>query len=535
MPHYCKFIGIAAIIVLRATPALANDCATTNVVENRKPALHFQPFPMVNPETGDRYHPNDPISIPQASGQPKIVRAEDYFREINDTEQKLNAWGYSLRDGGASTLSQLNTCQTLLQDQARRIDKAVAAEQAKFMENDDDWMKRWNTMKDEYAKMIPSWDELYRNANDEKYQVYMPTVPVYQPPQPKLERREIKFSKEKTYSLAQGSSGSFKAELLPYYKVGANKVEARGEAGIHVKGGMLGQWEGEIATLATEAISPGSGPLVVNLRASVINGKKTWNKPMVETGKLRYYSSVRASEAYEVTYRFAVGPIPMAGTVGIRGEVGFQWGIELLPLQVGAFTGPFAAVDAYAQVGADVAVGGVGVGGRLRVAEYSLMLQGNALFTYEEEPLITVNVALTSDLTLLAGDLYAYAYVEYPIPWPPWHDRSEWRHAFFEWNGFKKKGTLFDYKAKLGRDGLVAEGQLSAEDILEMNHVNRVAYVEQLEQLMTKAIERTRETSAWLSSPTNTAVAAQTAKLLDLASAEQNSIKEFWASVNHEN
>jgi hypothetical protein len=524
---------IIVALALQALPAAAESpCGPASVVEKRQPAVPFQAFDMVDPETGRRYHPNDLIQVTKDDGKTTEVRAQDYFDSINATEKMLNEWGYSLRDGAdPQTLSRLNYCAEQMEAQRQIIDKTIRDEQTKFLEDETSWLSRWNTMRDEYTKDVPSWEELYRRADDDSYKVYMPPVPAYQPPRPTYKPREISFSKEKSYTLYEGKSDSFSVGVYPYYKVGATKVEAVGEAGLNVRGGMVGQWEGEIASFKLNGRSPGTGPLKIDFVASVINGKKTWTKPLVEVGKLSYYDSVRASEAYELTYRFAVGPIPMAAQVGLRGEAGFQWGSELMPLQLGAFAGPFAAIDAYVQVGADVGIAGVGVGGRLRIAEYSLMLQGQALFDWVDEPEVTVSVALTSDLTLLAGDLYAYAYLQYPVPWPPWKKRSEWRHSFFAWEGVHKTGKLFDYKARINRSGLVAEGDLSPEDVLEMTHANHEAYVDELDSLADRAALRAGQIHAALAAGDVQSIGPSAARIETASAGQAELVRAFWESL----
>ena len=72
------------------------SCGPEDIVEHRKPIIHFQPFPMENPETGDQYHPNDLIEVPDEDGKVKKVRAADYFAKVNELEESLNQWGKSV-------------------------------------------------------------------------------------------------------------------------------------------------------------------------------------------------------------------------------------------------------------------------------------------------------------------------------------------------------------------------------------------------------------------------------------------------------
>ncbi len=518
-----------------ALPAFSDnvDCGPDNIIEHRKPLIHFEPFPMKDPETGKEYHPNDLVDVPDENGDIKKVKASNYFGRLNSIEEQLNTWGYSLRTDGVDNISSLNYCAKRLESQVKVINEYVRDQEMKFLKNPEEWKNDWEKAWEEYKKDIPSWEDLYRYAEDDDYDVYMPEVPVFHADRPVFERKPVEFTKEKTYTLYKGSNKTFAVGIYPYYKIGATKVEAKGEAGVNVEGAILGAWKGSVANIAIKAQSPGTGPLTLDLVASVIDGRKTWNKPLVKTGALRYDDNVKASIAKSVSYRFAIGPIPCKGEVGLRGEAGFQWGIELYPLQVGAYTGPWAAADAYAQVGADIFVAGVGAGGRLLLASYQLTLQGTGTFEWVDEPLIKLNMALVSDLELLSGEIYGYAYVYYPILWPPFKKKKTWRHTFFDWKGYKKKGSLFDYSATVSRNGLVAEGDLSPEDVLEMNHINREAYVEELEE---KALVHTHDIMASvvedIASDANRKIGVSAAQVNALTKQLQERQDQYWKHLN---
>ena len=121
------------------------------------------------------------------------------------------------------------------------------------------------------------------------------------------------------------------------------------------------------------------------------------------------------------------------------------------------------------------------MGGQLQIVSLQLPIQGTVGFEFEEEPLINLNLSSTAELTMLSGNLYAYAKINYLF------DTWEGRWKFFEWQGFRKEGTIFDYSATINRNGLIADGDLSPEDILEQNYVNRQRALEALEQ---KAVDR---------------------------------------------
>ena len=459
------------------TSVWADDaCSGGNIVENRLPAITFKPFSRINPDTELPYDTNDTITVIGDDDKPKEVNALNYLDKLDDTEASLNAWGYSLRENGTPTLSEMNSCAEGLKEQSAIIDKQIREEDPENLLDPETWEDKWDKIKSAYEQNTPSWDDLYAMADNEEYEVYLPKVPQYTAPTVTFEPKPIEFTKEKTHTFYTGSMKGFSVGIFPYYKFGATKVEALAEAGVKVDSSLAGQWSGNVATVKVHGRSPGSGPLKVDFTASALDGRITWNKPLVEYGSLRYEDSIKDGITKSVKYRFSVGPIPMSAELGMTGEVGYRWGFELYALQIGAWTGPWASLDAWAQVGVDIWIGGAGVGGQLNIAHYSLTLQGSGQFEWEEDPQIRFNIAALSDLDLLSGNLYAFAWVKYPSPtWknPFRMKKKEWRHTFFNWSGYINKGTLFDYSATYNRHGLFAKGDLSIDDITEVNNIKR--------------------------------------------------------------
>lgn len=60
--------------------------------------------------------------------------------------------------------------------------------------------------------------------------------------------------------------------------------------------------------------------------------------------------------------------------------------------------------------------------------------------------------------------------------------KKEWRHSFFSWKGYINKGTLFDYSAIYNRHGLIANGDLSIDDIAEVKNIKREVAIENAEK-----------------------------------------------------
>jgi hypothetical protein len=164
-----------------------------------------------------------------------------------------------------------------------------------------------------------------------------------------------------------------------------------------------------------------------------------------------------------VSFRFGIGPIPCAVTLGFQGTAGLKYGAQLMPIQVLAYAEPYAALKAYAQIGVDIGIAGAGVGGELVLVQQSIPLTASVAMLFEDDqPKVALSIDGMSDLTCLAGRLYAYAYLNLIF------DRWEGRWTLFEWEGFRVRMNLFRYEWEWSPGGVRARGDLSAEDVWEV-------------------------------------------------------------------
>ena len=99
----CKYLKISLFILCLNfnKNSFANSCPS-QVIENKKPPIAFKPFPMENPNTGDKIPPNEIVEVSDRNGNVHKLKAIDFFNQINSIEKTLNAWGYSLREADGS-------------------------------------------------------------------------------------------------------------------------------------------------------------------------------------------------------------------------------------------------------------------------------------------------------------------------------------------------------------------------------------------------------------------------------------------------
>ncbi|MDQ3232851.1 MAG: hypothetical protein M3Q07_13620, partial [Pseudobdellovibrionaceae bacterium] len=466
------------------------------------------------------------LTIKDKDGNEKKVVASELFKELNKTEESLNQWGYSLRSGEETvTLARWNYCLPGLQAQAKEISDQISKEFNEIFKGEKPWSDMWAAVKKEWEDNAPSWEEIQEMADDKDFQVYAPQIPVYQPPSINFKPVEVNFKKEKSKRIAHGGNKSFAADLFAYYKAGASKLEAVGEAGVYLNVQIHTAYKGELARYSYIGRTPGTGPLEVTRVISFFDGKKVDTKPVVKMGLLSESDRINNTISKSANWRFSVLGIPMAAEVGGRGEVGFKWDIRMAPFNVGFMVGPYCALDAFANLGADIGIAGAGVGGLVKIVEASLMLQGHGIFEYEDDPRVKLLLSLDTELKMLSGELYAYGY----IGWGPL--KKEGRYSFFDWKGIQKIGNLYKYEGLLTKRGLVARGNLDPEDILESNQLNEEVYVANLEELAAEKFSALKEVSSWIVGEQNSKTLANAKAIESVATAQSNRIDSIVESL----
>jgi hypothetical protein len=99
----------------------------------------------------------------------------------------------------------------------------------------------------------------------------------------------------------------------------------------------------------------------------------------------------------------------------------------------------------YAQVGADIIIGGAGAGANLTLLNTDGSLNGAVSIEQDagRGAYYKWNDSYSQSLNMLNGNVYVYAYIYVPC-WglPPWC-KKEWDWTIFSWGGFSASGTLF--------------------------------------------------------------------------------------------
>ncbi len=461
------------------------DSACPSSIENKKDPISFVAF---KPEDlrhadGTPYRSMaEQMDILDEAG--KVIRslpAGEFLVDLNDFESKLNAWGYSLRIPAGKLIGGLYTCMATLNNQVQktqellRKDMPLTKQLNEFMPNFDESWKR-------YKADIPSWEELKKKSTDVNYSVYLPDKPSLAIAPPLRARVELKpLFKERPWPFNWGEGKDFNVFGKANLSVKASKLEATARGTLEMNGKIVGKDVGEILGIIANAESPGTDKMKASIEVRVA-GKKILNYE--KSGlSIREDNSNGFPVDWSTEYRFAIGPVPMRARIGFLGELGIKHGFSILPLHLGAYATPFTRSKAYAQVGADIYVGGAGVSGELTLVNLDVPLTADIEMQWDSSPEIKLDLRGSATVDALSGRLYSYVFVFYPSPWPPWKNKWNGEWDFFKWEGLKWKGNLFEYNAKYSPAGIVAKGDLKAEDVAEIQAVETEARLAELKNV----------------------------------------------------
>lgn len=410
-------LGLGLFISLQSAAA-ADTCGQLIP----KDPLAFVPFQAVNPETGRAYQVGDMLEIPAPNGTLDRLPALDYFAKLNTLEERLTALGYSVRN------------RDLAADDFFACYQDINADDINFDELDEDWLDDFGLHQEftTYGDVeLPSPGEM---------------------PEPDLiyEKLPLKAKLIKDWAFEFGNPEKLATGLYPYVHVYANDIEARVQAGARWTGAVLGKIDTEIAHVQAVGQSPGTGPLKASIDVYVLGGLRVWGKPIASMKPLEFSDRYVQDIGQHMDHRFVIGPIPAKARIGYRGEAGVKWKINLVPLQAGAHTIPWAGADVYAQVGGDLGLAGVGVNGRLILLRDSLVVNGNTTFASEEgKPEIKIAANVGNKLNALRGELNAFMYVYKPTTEPPFLEKFEMEFPLFEYPGIERDDEIFNFTTNL--------------------------------------------------------------------------------------
>lgn len=445
----------------------------------------FEPFELKDPATGNPISADQKLTLPDG----REVNAGEYYAELNRFEQEFNQLGYSLRDNvGERTIQE-----SISRDQERfspQIQKMQEAHQQLDINAINQLRQRFdfNSVQQEVLQQVQLEQEILRARDAAKSgsvnpgqidpgRVFTPRLNPSLNPSLKIKQFKIPIrdridatkiyryqdlakevawelqsrdqAKPATYYGARnlwfGDKGRFYAYLNARVDINASgratQVNAEGKTGAY-----LFNNHAELVRATANLQAPDTGDLSARVNVSML-GRSIYDRQL-KAPKLQYSDSYTIPLNQSIAeYRFAVGPIPMKASFGVRGAVGVRYALAAAPRYAYAKTTPFTNVQVYGEGGADIVVGGAGVGVNLTLLNDELELGAKANIRTEfqnRRVFLDTNFYGYNKLDALSGNVYAYAYIYRPdFGIPPW-TKEQWNWTIWNWKGFQQEGYLFN-------------------------------------------------------------------------------------------
>jgi len=163
-----------------------------------------------------------------------------------------------------------------------------------------------------------------------------------------------------------------------------------------------------------------------------------------------------------VKFHMVIGIIPIAVSVGGRGEVGYDARLIVRDRRVQVDFDPYVQVDGFVEAGVDIVIAGAGIYGNLTILKdtvyvwgqmgfkgkfppplsepgFPTALNGSTLRLYDEatRPQFYSGFGADNVIELFSGSIGVYAYIYVPdCCLPPW-TKLEYRHEIVSWPGLR--------------------------------------------------------------------------------------------------
>jgi hypothetical protein len=395
---------------------------------NQKPKLAFQPFAMVDPQTGRPVTASTVIEVPNpaargekvAPGFRSRMTAGEFYGKLNSLERQFNELGYSLRSPAENEVVQRSIVDRLkLRQGAENIRLKHPAFDA--------------------LKMPPM-----RSAGDfSSGSVARRGAGLFRADLAKFIKQADKPEISKSWNLALGEPETVSAYLRGRFDAAGSKTTATISGEMSLGGAVLNR-SAEVCKVTGRFVAPAAGNTTGTFDL-LLFGKNVYSKSVNQAlgytwAPTSMYPKLAFRERIGEKIRFNLGPVPMSGEVGAFGEVGAKWSVLFQPLRVAANVNPYAFVGVYAEIGPDIEILAAGVGCDLVLCRDDIVLDGECVIenVTEPQPSLLMRLAGKNVMEMLAGKFYVY--VKYWVPFKT--KRKTW--DIFEWEGLKVNGVLFN-------------------------------------------------------------------------------------------
>ncbi len=412
---------------------------------NKRTAIPFKRFEVVDPSNGQPISPDQMLTLPNG----EVISAGSYYDELNKLESGFNSLGYSLdirRDPTESvklqetSLSKASIARNsekakIIKDthkfQAMPAPASLSAIQSDFrtrIKLDKDRLKRLKAYRLP-GEPLPSPDGQTAREFNQPVQ-----TPAYE------------FGYRDVFAIFLNG----KAEI----SAGENRVEVRSEA---EAGAYVFDHKVNIFRISGNTFAPSSGGVMTaNLTIWVAGTPyrlvdERVSIPSVPLDQLTQIPSIDLTDEWSKSLdesfktSFPLGPILLSAKFGVRASTGIDYGLFLCPLYARAGLGPFVASDVYAQAGIDLIIAEAGVRCTLILLDNTLKLEAGVGLDADETGLYSqAEFSIYDDLVSLSGEVDVYVCIYVPaFRLPPWRKKC-WDWEIASWEGIRARGYIVE-------------------------------------------------------------------------------------------
>lgn len=374
--------SIKNIKVELKTPLVLNP-SSARIITIKKTPIPFKPFEL----SFFKITKNQIITLENGNK----ITGEEFLKEINDIEKKLNALGYSLRDKEEEIVIQ----RVVIKREDLEIQK-----------------------------------KLFKNITP------FATLQMVQKEEPLKEFKNFTF--ERKWELPLGDD-EFNVNISTGLSLKGEENQVLANSFVTSKASVLG-YKAELIRLESDIKSgKNEGTNNANLKVYIL-GKKEYEK----TFKTKF--NLKENLKYNIDWGFPisapVGPFNITGKFGIRGSIGLNLDSSLDFLLCSATAKPSIDTKAFAEVGVDYKVASAGVGGELTILKDTLILNGS-LGLVLQDPIYNsyFNILASGEnsLNALSGNFYFFVKVDYLV------GSKKFKTEIYDWDGFSWDTSLFNY------------------------------------------------------------------------------------------
>lgn len=476
-----------------------------NVVKEDTPKA-FEQFEMKDPQTGEAISADKVLTLPDG----RQVNAGEFYTELNRTEQDLNQLGYSLRDKVAERtiqesvsrdqarfapqLEKLQVAHKQLDAQTvnqlrQGFDRTVIQQEVLQHEQfEQQLLRARDTVKPGQVnpgqinpgqinpgqinpgkfnpRQIPNLN-LKQLQSEKLRKIDSSGTVIKLPVKDRIDITEKAYSYEEilkaiswdTQSRDQAKPASYYGERSLWFgdrsrfyaalkgRIDINgsghTIQSNAEAGLEA---YVFNARADLLRATANVQSPDSGDLSARINVSAFGGS-VYDRQFKGAKFQKSDSFSYAIGRDIISQRFMVGPIPMIITFGVRGSAGLRYDLYASPRYAHASAVPFLNAQVYGQGGADIVIGGAGVGANLTLLNDELELTAKAKIRTDlqaQKIFLDANFYAYNKLDALGGNVYAYAFTYVPAFSIPPYEKKQWNWNIWNWKGFHHEGYLFN-------------------------------------------------------------------------------------------